>query len=507
MVIKNMVTKNTITFTPINWRTPNWNVTIDGTSVNYLKNATVNLGLNTNVDTARLTLDNTEGRYTKEFDKGDIVKIYADFDSGTNQIFEGKIMTPTYRMIPEGKGAIFDFDIFCRGYGGDAIGRKVNYHPTESKMIYNIIKNDLLGSYLPNHSTDYSGIENITTKWQPDWNFMPLTQCLNAINIDKLENNYDFRCDFSKKWSFFTRGSKINGNEVLVYADNMIGLDATNGDLLQLKNRLFGSGDEVEGIPLIRMRENLASQELYGIVEDTVNNTNWATRDQISEGTAGILTKLTTLEQYGSGYGIGMPTLVPGEMLYIINPFCDVQGLRRIVSVEHTLQDGVFLTGIVFQELEKGLTKIMEDRIINEQLTSSVANKHTMEDSWVFRFEGDDDSNLLTQTRTLVWDGNLMLDLKEVNGWARTIAHQTEKDVTGFSLYISGDNLDPTAGESAFVTYDVSFDEGNSWEKGVSLDTEYSVPSGKTGKLAMIQINFNSLTTKIKAVGLHYKYS
>ena len=129
-----------------------------------------------------------------------------------------------------------------------------------------------------------------------------------------------------------------------------------------------------------------------------------------------------------------------------------------------------------------------------------------MEDSWVFKFEGDDDSNLLTQTRTLVWDGNLMLNLTEVNGLAKTIAHETESDVTGFSLYINGQNLDPTAGESAFVTYDVSFDEGNSWEKDVSLDTEYTVPANKTGKLAMIQINFNSLTTKIKAVGLHYKY-
>ena len=132
-----------------------------------------------------------------------------------------------------------------------------------------------------------------------------------------------------------------------------------------------------------------------------------------------------------------------------------------------------------------------------------MSNKHSMEDCWVIEF--DDESNLDEQTNTVVWDSNLMLDLNQTNGNAKTITHTAEKTIKSFVLFASGQNLTSDPNDE-FVTFDVSVDDWVSKEEDVALGSLITVPVSKQGKQIVIRINFNSLTTKIKAVGLHYKY-
>ena len=479
---------------PLKKATPNWKVEIDGQNVtNYLINARVDLPLN-RVRSSNFSITNPDGRFTNELLMGDIVKVYADFDDGTTQIFEGRIIMPSHKLSVQSGLTI---DIFSLGYGMDALKRKVTYYPSSDDTISNIFKY-LRDTYLPNHSSDNTYITTISTTYKPTWSGRPLWNCFQDL-MTEASDNYYFYCDINKIWHLVQKGSII-ASEAIVFGDNVKEFNSSH-DLSKLVNKYYVYGKDLEGIPIVKMKEDTITQSQYGFVaEEIIKDSNLTTTTQIGTKATNLLSKNTTLEQYGSSTCLGMPTLNSGDDVLMLVPFCNVAGTRRIASLTHTLdaQNG-FLTIITFNEEEKGASKYMEIRIIKEQELTDVENKYNMENSYAIVF--DTYTGLESTDKVIVWDEHLLLDLGETEGTAITEMHETDEIITQLELKVSGSNFASDAGEE-WVIYQISCNNGTNWQT-VSKDTLVDVSA--TGKYLKVKITINSLTTKIRAIGILYK--
>ena len=480
---------------PLNLRVPNYNIEIDGYDVSeYFKGGSVGIGSNTTFDIADIMLTNKDGVLTREFEQNDIMKIYADFDDASTQIFEGRTNEPMYIM---NSSVGFALGLDASGYASDA-SVKVN-EVYESGITVSDCFKELRDEYLPHHSSDNTNIVDIDTTVYPAWSERPLINCFEDLMI-WMDNNYFFYCDFNKKWHVFEKGSRTCYTEAAIYGDNMKKCELGDGDFSAKRNRVTVYGQELEGIPMMYTAEDEDMQTTDGFIKgEVMTNNNLLTSSTVKDHAIAHLARLKTLEQHGTVNCLGMPTLRPGYRLLTINPYCNVSDYRNVVDVTHNIGMG-FYTDITVAEKEKGILSAFEDRIRREQEQIAFKNRYNMKYAHVINFEGDDTSELDTMHQTTVWDNNLMMALSQTSGYAITEIHVAPKDVSYCVLKCSGQNLTSDADEY-WVTYKVSVD-GVSWEN-LKRDELHEIQG--TGKNIRIRVDFISLTSKIRALGLLYK--
>lgn len=492
---------------PVKMYTPNWKVEINSTDVStYIINADVVPSVSNAVWIATVVLDNYNGRYTNTFSKGQIIKVYGDFKNGTTQIFEGRINTFINDISENG----MTLEIRARGYGEEALEIHVFEQYTTATTISQVFK-DLITNYLPNHSTDFTYIATLTTTVTPNWDGKSVWNCFQDLILwAKDEGNYDFYCDFNKKWHLFKRGSSINTAEAIIYGDNLINI--RNEDTLDgFKNRVVVYGKEIETIPNVSARENKTLQSTYWLKERLETDSNLITNTEVYLKASSLLSTDSTIEDKGNCTSIGLPTLVPGQNIYIASPFSNIMGYRTAIEVRHTFSSDGFFTGITYQEKEKGLIKFLSDRKQFEQQsqnTNTFGMKHTYAGTFLDENYGvdgstpDSDAFLedMDNDKTVVWEDALMLNLTETLGKATTKETITSANVKEVVFKVSGSNFESDYGES-WLTCEVSVDGGLSWEE-VEKDTKYTVQG--LGKKLKLRVTMISLTTKIRAFGVLY---
>jgi len=466
---------------PLNVFTPNWKIEVGTDNItDYLMRCGVDLPVTQRVRSANITIANPDGKWTNELPEGGIIKIYADYASATNQIFEGRLETPTHRLSSSTGHTI---ELFARGYGADALKRKVTYAPDSADTITNIFKY-LRDTYLPYHSSDNSFIASIATTYKPSWSGRPLWNCFQDLMIET-GNTYYFYCDISKKWHLVERNSTICTQHTMTYGDNVKEFYATK-DLTNLVNRFWVYGKDLKGIPILKMKEDTAIQTQYGFIsEEIIKDTNLASLDQVTTKATNLLSKSITLEQFGGGTCLGLPNLNTGEKILINVPYCNVSGWREVISLRHTIDAGGFLSIVTFAEEEKGTIEYMKDRILKEQEITDIENKYNLEE----------------KDKTIVWDKALLLDLGETEGYAITNPHTADNNITQIELKVTATNVKSDAGED-WISYQISVDDGISWEF-IEPDTLHEVDG--TGKILKIRIDITSLTTKVTSIGVLYK--
>lgn len=488
-----------ITFIPPKKMVPARKVLINNTDVsNKLILCTITPSVTEAVWSIDLTLDNGEGQYTKEFVKGDIIKAYIDYDSATTQLFEGRIDTINY-ILSGDQG--YTCDIRGRGYGAEALDKNVNKQYDTATALSTIFK-EVRNEYLPNHSTDDSQIDTISNTDTPAWSGVPVWQVFQDIIVaakEKTGDTYHFYCDYNKIWHLFKEGDRISQTEAAVVEDNIVSMNVSD-DLTTVKNRIMIYGREINGIPVVETSENTDSQSLYWVKELSTSDSNLVTREQVKNKADALLSKYLTPEQKGSVRCVGLPNILPGQQIYIMNPYCDVMGLRTIVGITHTLTSNGFFTTLDFQETEKGLVHLFEERKKREQELSAIANRYGMEHTHIVDFSKIETSDLDEAVRTIIWDDNLMLELEETSGYIVTEKHTANKNITKCVLKVSGQNLASDEGKD-WVIGKVSVDNEASWED-LTIDSLHTVIG--TGKILKIKLKLISLTTKITAVGVLY---
>jgi hypothetical protein len=490
---------------PLKQYTPVKQVIINGVDVSEdAISSRVDLGVTTATSAVNIILDNNDGKYTKEFAIGNIIKCYADFTSGTTKIFEGRLYTPTYNL-DLARGHIFN--ILGKCYGADTLNIIVTKQYTTDTAISTIFI-ELLDEYMRvapfNHSSDNSNIATISTTAKPTWNGVSLWKCFQDLVL-ATQDTYHFYCDFDKIWHLFEKGTRIDSTEAIIYGDNLVGLGVTDGDLNNLFNKEIVYGQEIETIPIMKVKEDTSNQTLYGVIRaKVITDNNLTTTDELNIKAINLLAVDTTLEQSGSAEVYGLPLLKPGYQILIVDMYCNVSTMKDIINVTHTIDSGGFRTHVQFEEEEKGVVQLFKSSIQREQESANIKNKYAMENSHIVAFDGDNIADYSTDfSDTTVWDSNLMLSLGKSTGYIITNMHTADKNVTAFTVIVVGSNLASDEGES-WVDVEVSCDNGAVWDDVLTINDTLHTPSS-SGKKIKIKITITSLTTKIRAIGVLYK--
>jgi len=501
-----MVTKSNIPIfitIPNNVLHPVRKVTIDDVIVtDDIINITVEPGVTTDTSSCTLLLDNRNGKHTGEYSLNDIVKVYIDYNGATTKIFEGHLFVPIYTLSMSG----YQMEIQSYGYGYDAIKKKVNYDPANQytvKQLWEYLITTYLNT-LYGHSLDFSNIVAMNTPYSPSWSRKSIWDCFQEL-ITVMGGGYDFYCDMDKVWHVFVKGSRTS-NDAVVYGDNLIDCRIIDGDLTALSNKVSVYGETIDGVARYRMFNSTASQTTYGVFESDVEDSDLTTETAINAKGASELSIKTSLEQKGNLRAVGIPNILPGYNIYIMNPYCNVMGLKRVVDVTHNYSASGFYTTIQFEEKEKGTVYLMQQQLKNK----SSRSMYGMNNSYIAQFfttnygentqTPDANAELETMFQTVVWEDRLMLELNTETGYAITKTITIPDYMTQYVIVIKGSNLEGDDGNQ-WIRVDIKI--GNANWKTVSKETIYdNILLSKNIKLKFTMI---SLTSKIKSIALLWK--
>lgn len=495
-------------FVPVPVVTPIWDITVGSTSIqDSIIDATMNGVVTVGTSSFDITIENTDGKYISSFETGDVVKIYADFASGTNQNFEGRIDTIGYRVSLSG----ITMNLKGRDYGAEAIDRTVTKVYTDDTAISTIFQ-ELITDELPNHSTDFSNIATITATYKPSWQHKPIWAAMQELmNVakEKTGNEYDFYNDKDKKWHVFKRGSVI-GNGSIVYGGNLRTME-TIDDLNKLRNKYFLYGKTIESIPTVKSVKDTVLINKYWRKDLVKTDGNAITMEQVRDKVKALKAVFGTVELAGPITCVGLPFVRAGDTIPIISPFCKITSNQNIRSIIQRFSRSGFMSDVNFEEEEKGVVQIFDGIGVTQQEQANIDNTFGMEDAYIGTFvDADYGTNGQTPNSDAYWDtmddiivyeNATLLQLTKTTGTAVSKAFTADANITQVVVKLSGQNFISDAGEN-WVTIRVSVDNGVSWQV-VTRDTLTNIAS--IGKRLKVEVTMVSLTTKITGIGILFK--
>jgi len=422
--------------------------------------------------TCTIKIKNKDGAYTNSFSKKDEIKIYADYESGTTQIFGGFI-----RDINPGLDKISFLEIKGYDWAGEALQKIVNKEYTTPTVISAVFI-ELITDFLPGHTTtNISTTGYMATLITPTFNNKKLLDCLKELMV-LTGNNCCFYCDFNKDWHAFEKGSVFNLYEPIIYTKNLISIQ-TEDTLSDVATKITLYGSPQGGLPMMITVSD--DPEGYGEIEEVIKDNNITTYEALVEKTNELLNSKKTSEIKGKSAIVrGMIGLSPGDSVYIFAPDQGLQGEFFIPEFTHDIEGGkIIKTTCKFQiqyKTVQNISTLIKDRIDDQQKSLDIENPNDLENSYNFTFDNDTNCN---HSSTETSDGKLQLTYGSTTGTMTSNARTTTDLITQAELRINGSDL-------RYSTFKISADGGTTWE-AITADHLYILVH--TGKQLKVRVN------------------
>ena len=443
------------------------------------------------VSTASVMVANIKQQYTNKWVGGEKVEIYIDYVDGTTKIFEGVITNtkPIYNnRYPE-------IEISASDYGRHALDVMVFTKITAATDIGQIAA-DLVAEYLPSHTT-----ANINTSTgitaTPEWQGKPLWDCVKELVGIYGNNDYEFYVDFDKDWHLFQRGSRVHGPTegiAIVYGQNLINTNV-NDRFVGRKNKITVIGQSVDGMPLMRTKENVSDQALYWVMQEIVKDTNLTTQSEVDNKARLLLDDKLNIGNSGTFKVDGLPGLLPGYLVMAFDPQSNIRGWVTAGEVKHTLSKK-YRTGVKFHSkspMNPPAVKVITDRVEKEQERLDLDNENGLENTYTFSF--DDDTNIQTHTNTETTRGKLVLQEAKSAGNMITDSLLTDNNVTKVFLKVNGSAIGTTI-------FDISNNGGESY---TTIEPDTLTTLTDTGQRIKLKVGFDTPDTQIDSLSILYK--
>jgi len=439
---------------------------------------------------AEVMILNQSGAYSTTFNVGDVIKIYADYASGTTQIFEGKIQAPSLDSMP-----FPAINITALDYAGDALKKmvsKVYTTPTDAGQVFV----DLITDYLvPLGHTATSTVQagyargnGIVTNTgyliTPTWQNKPLLECLKDL-VGETEENYTFNCDFTKSWQFFEKGAVYNTVDAIVHGGNLLPRTFKwTKDRTDTYNKVTIIGASINGVPLTA---TAGTGDLELIRQDT-NISDWSTLHTKAQS---VLNTLQTDEFKGEAKCSIMSTLQPGDSIYVFNPDYNIQEEEYVTEYIHEFGQKGISTYVFFQEKGRrteGIASFLMDNLNRTKNQIISDNPYGLKN---VIFLGANSTDFPTLSGITISNGVL---ITTSTGTAKTRTITVSSNVTRLYLKPVGEDL-PN------ISLTVSFDNQISTEP-VTRETEYTpIAAGST---ITVTVSENASTAKCVGLGLYF---
>lgn len=465
---------------PSEW-TPRIDIQVDGTSVLSDCTSAEFTGGIIGVETiCKITLVDSEGDYAREYTGGETIEFFCDMVDGTTSIWKGTLEHPKRKF-----GGAYTLELIGSDFQADLTDITVTEEYTNENC--EDILRDIISKYLTGYTTTNVGDSTVETTIK--WNNKPFFDCV----LDLCEiAEYDAYVDTDKDFHFFERESITNDSESIVWNDTLMEIKNFGADQTDVRNRIIVYGEDESGLPIVYQADDTTSQTANGVKEKIIKDSSARTYEQCKSIGDGTLAAEKDKANKGEVSSLIVPTMRPGQMVWLTNPVQDITDTFRLIKYTHKYPE--YATTLIFAK-DKTIPTIFKERKKAELASENLTNPFKMKGSLNLTFDTEDDYDTTASSTVELSESNLIVTSGNSSGVMVSNRRTTTTDITAVHLKIKGDFLSGT-------TYSVSTNDGGDWET-ISSETLKTLSS--TGKNLRLKINLTSADTRIDSVSLLYK--
>ncbi len=424
----------------------------------------------------------------------DEVIIYADYGTPTTARFRGKI---------EKRGYIDSYlTISGRSIGMIFSEKNIIYNSEGQKSIDTILTEIIEANF---SSVDVTNIESNPALITVNYFEIPMSQIIEQL----CGSTYDFYLNHNNEAHYFTKGSRQNETEAIMEDINAIETTDNTDDTEEVYSKVRVYGGTVSGIPIIATSDSSTTQTGGVIKELKIDNLSIKTVNQAQDLADSEYLSKNSVPRIGETSALFLPTLMPGEKLFIAIPREDiVPAYYEINTYKHEfdLNSSTWAkTTINIKRKKQTVSSLVKQRINFESEITENTNPNDMDYSLIYDFSTDEGTFTNTIRQSIDTNGSVNYVLKTVSGdsgnWKSPIK-LLPSNIAGIEFRIAGDNLAGTPPEGTKIYY--SFDGGTT---EYLYDASVSQTIVPTGSALVIKILFSSAETQVDAVAALYKLS
>lgn len=411
----------------------------------FIHEAILNWGATEVIGDFSITLDNLDESYSNVYEGGNKAEIYLDYLDGTTKIFTGLI-----DKVGATKDPLIKLIIKGRHYAIKLMSITVTqqYSNTETS----IILKDLFDKYASEFT--YNNVNTSTTNLSVAWNNKPFWDCV--IELCNAAG-FDAYIDANSDCHYFEQKSIQNTTDAIVHDDNLLSIGEFGKDVTENKNRVVVYGQDVSGTPLMAFAEDTTAQSNLFLKEEIITDTNLRTMAEVQQRANDELARLKAGIEKGEVEAYpGLPTLRPGEILFISDPANNLITFYKVINFTHTFGLTGLTTKVAIERTIATAAKIFKERLVAEQRLANISNPFEMRYSFNEGF--DDESGIESKTSIVLKDSSAVIAYDNTEGTLTLNAVTTPANVTKFELRIVGNDL-------ADSIFEVSVNNGVNWEE------------------------------------------
>lgn len=473
--------------------TPGWKIKINETEYQQsLRDGNFTKILN-GVGKCKLKLFNRAERYSDTFSYGDTIKLFLDFEDMSTLVWQGEI--ESIKIDTQQTAVIID-GIFVTRKFLDVTVTESYENKDPSNILKDLIDGSPLGQanrgdgYAPEFS--YNNVQLTDERVDIKWSNKPLFDC-----IKDLANlvDYNFYISVSttnsqhKDIHFFPSGDEVNQNEAGVSFDNLKRIDGLGDYTGDIKNKITVHGETPGGLPIIATANDNNSQSEYGVREKVIKNQDISTYNQAKQKAKAELALNKSKAQKGKITTYFLPTLNPGQMLWVSDPPRGIHDKYQVNKVIHNISRRRTITEI--SEV-KGIPELFQESREKEMHLEKITNPHRLENS--FNITIEDASSFYVFNKTEVSGGELRITSGNSDGSAVSNTRSSDDTITKAQIYVEGNNL----GDAIFYLTA----NGSDYEQVTLEELHEFTDTGTTLKLRVV---LNDASTIIDEITVLYE--
>jgi len=489
MVIKSFRTVRVPQPIPID-ASPNFKIEIENDSgvtddvTADVLNASMTLSGTNELGAFSLQLLNQDGKYKDDYDGGEYVNIYLDYQSATTLYFRGRIDKYSYDMSSSG----FILSISGRDYpilGDTNITIQFSTANIIGALRGTIGSQDTQGNYengalynsgLTWHASNPTTSTVLVTKEYSEVKYLDVISDLSGRGSYNWYIYYDTSAEV---WyiRLFAEGTVINRNESVGYGIN-IQSASVGKDYDDEFNKIRVYGEEDNNIFYLQTKDNTTSQSNLWVKYKQVNDTSLNSMSAIDDKATYELAK-NVAEKRGNITALPLVTLKPSEKIMCMIPYCNINDYYIITRITTSISpNSPILSTLDIQKPSETVASFFKDRIDENSGLQPYINLNNMNDAYIIDFTSGDTG---THSNTHIVDGKLGLINTAITGTWESVVRTTDENIESVVLRLKANyNID----DSKFY---VSGDSGVTWRE-IDYGTFYDY--GPIGTSLRIKIEF-----------------
>ena len=421
----------------------------------------------------KILLDNNNEEFSGKYSGEETVEFFIDLASGTTKRFKGEI-DKVFPKYDSGKG--FTLELAGNHISGDLLTITVTESFNGDTLVSDIL-DTLNTNYLTGYTINYTA-SDITTKPTINWNNKPFWECINDLR--KLINA-DAYVDDDKVLNMFDENSVENNNEAIIWNDLLISSEGLGIQSLTKRDKIIVYGESSDGLAII-------STSGTGKKEEVVFDSKINTFDMASELSAAELSLKNQTPLEGKANAFILPSLSPGDKIWISNPNFKIHGQYKIYKYTHKFP---IERTECFIQTSREIPHIFKKRIENELALQTVTNPFKMKNTLISLTFDSSDEVTVKDSNVAISDGIIKLSSGAEGTFTKTV---TTDSVTSIHLQVKGSALVGTV-------YEFSTDGGDTTQD-IIPETKITVPVGTS---IWIKVHLNSADTEIDSLCVHGK--